>query len=107
MKNELSKYGSTSRVSGSSRYETSAKVAQKYFGSATTVVLAIGTNYPDALTGGPLALKLNAPMVLTSSLAKDYTYARSYRRSAGVSRAYVLGGPTLVSNNAVNQIMNK
>lgn len=105
VKSELSKYGTTGRVSGSSRYETSAKVAKKYFGSTKHVVLAIGTNYPDALTGGPLALKLNAPMILTNSHVKDYTYARSYRKSAGATSAYVLGGPTLVSNNAVANIL--
>lgn len=107
VKNELSKYATVSRVSGSDRYETSAKVASYYFNAgANTIVLAIGNNYPDALTGGPLAAKLNAPMILTNSAAKEYNYAKNFRMNSGATNCIVLGGPKLVTNHAVTEIMN-
>ena len=105
MAGELLKYGRVTRVYGDNRYETSEKIARKYFKSTEYVVLAIGSNYPDALTGTPLAFKLNAPMLLASSRGKDCQYAMDYVHFAKATKSIVLGGPTLVSDGAVNAIM--
>ena len=93
---ELSAYGSVERLSGKNRYDTSKLLAQKYFPSATMAVLAYARNYPDGLCGGPLAYIKKAPLILTE--AKRESYAIEYTSACGITRGYVLGGPTLISD---------
>ncbi len=49
------------RVSGGDRYATAAAVATRFLPTATTAVIAAGTNFPDALSGGPLAATPRRP----------------------------------------------
>lgn len=53
---------------GASRYDTAARVARE-FGTPSTVVLASGETFADALAGGVLAAQLNAPLLLSQSTA--------------------------------------
>lgn len=55
---------SSYNIAGSNRYETSLLVAQKFFPNSTDVIVATGNNYADALSAGPWAAKLTAPIVL-------------------------------------------
>lgn len=60
--------GETVRLSGEDRHHTAVDISQDLFPtdeSATNVVLARSTDYPDALAGTPLAVHLGAPMLLT------------------------------------------
>lgn len=93
------------RVAGVNRYLTSVEVAKKFFpeGSAT-IAMAYAMNYPDGLSGGPLAMELGAPLVLTDSV--NYSYADNYATSAGAKYGVVYGGPAIVSDNAVKNILN-
>ena len=60
--------GGVVRLAGESRYETAADVALERFDPADvdTVLLATGTNFPDALAGGSLAAALGAPILLVA-----------------------------------------
>lgn len=96
-------YGKTERISGSNRFETSALLADMFFGdTAQQAVLAYAWNYPDGLCGGPLANALNAPLILTmtglESAAVDYT------TDAGIESGIVLGGEQLISDDAIRTI---
>lgn len=102
---ELLKYGKVTRIYGENRYETSAKIAKKYFKTTGQVILAVGTNFPDALTGTPLAFHLRAPMLLAGSKGRECQYAIEYVNSAQATRCVVLGGPALISDGAVNAII--
>jgi len=54
------------RIAGADRYATAAAVAQATFpGGTANVVLASGTNFPDALSAAGLAGALRAPVLLT------------------------------------------
>ncbi len=100
---EIKKYGVVKRVSGQNRYETSVEVAKAFFGKdCDTIVLAYGLNFPDGLSGGPLALSLNAPLILTTS--NDINQAKTYVQFADIKRTVTLGGPALISDNALNKI---
>ncbi|MBQ1391400.1 MAG: cell wall-binding repeat-containing protein, partial [Firmicutes bacterium] len=56
IENQLKKYASVSRISGTNAYERSIAVAKRYFpGTRTHVNIADGRNFPDALCAGPLA----------------------------------------------------
>ena len=39
-------------ITGKNRYETSAKVAERFFSAPEGAVLAYGEDYPDGLCGG-------------------------------------------------------
>ena len=93
------------RLWGQTRYETSVAVAKKFFSKTKTVLLAYAQNFPDGLSGGPLALIKNAPIILTDS--KTISPAREYVKSAGAIRSITLGGPTLISDIAVRAIMGR
>ena len=103
--NELGTYGTVNRVAGKNRYDTSAQIARKYFSKATDVVLATGKNYPDALSGGPLAIKKKAPLILTSNVSSEYTYARSYISSVKIKKSTVIGGEGLINNGTMTALM--
>lgn len=54
------------RIAGADRYATAAAIAEKAFpGTAATVYLASGTTYADALSAGPAASKVGAPLLIT------------------------------------------
>ncbi len=102
--NTLKSYGSVSRISGSSRYETSVKVAQKYFSSPKGAVLAYAQNFPDGLCGGPLAYMCGMPLILTAN--GSTSAAESYVDSKGITKGYVLGSNTLISSASAKKIFN-
>ncbi len=64
-----------SRVSGDTRYETSARFAQAAWDGMgmmfSRVALATGQNYPDALAGGVLQGSDYCPLLLTPSASLD------------------------------------
>src|SRR5690606_27239650 len=57
-----------SRLAGADRYSTAIQISKAQFAdkAASAVVLAPGTDYPDALVAAPLAKATNAPLLLTS-----------------------------------------
>lgn len=58
-------YGPVVREAGPDRYATSAAIsANSFVAPASTVFLATGSNFPDALAGGPLAGITVAPVLL-------------------------------------------
>ena len=93
------------RVAGKNRYLTSVAVAKEFFPKGSdSVVLAYAMNFPDGLAGGPLALSIKAPLILTDN--SGYSEAVAYAKNAGIKKAVVLGGPTLISDGVVNRIIN-
>ena len=98
-------FSKVERIAGKTRYETSTEVAKKFFSKAKTVVLAYAQNFPDGLSGGPLAMMKNAPIILTDP--ENIEAARAYVKSAGAGRNVTLGGPALISDTAVKEIMSR
>ena len=100
---ELKTYGTVKRVEGADRYETSVKIAKEFFSNPSGVALAVGNNYPDGLCGGPLACRLNTPLLLVKS-GKDAA-AAAYASSNGLTTGVCFGGdnvlPTAVVKNVV------
>lgn len=91
------------RISGSNRYETSAKVAETFFPvEANNIVLAYGQNFPDGLCGGVLAYNMAAPLILTRD--NTISYAVEFAASRNVTTGVVLGGSGLISDSSVRQI---
>ncbi|MBQ8897292.1 MAG: cell wall-binding repeat-containing protein [Clostridia bacterium] len=96
---ELLNYGYVYRINGANRYETSVVIAALFFPDAYNVVLAYGENFPDGLSGGPLAYQLDAPLLLTAP-GKE-AYAQTYTDYLWISTGAVLGGPGLIPDRTV------
>jgi putative cell wall-binding protein len=89
---------------GKNRFETSIAIAERFFYKPETVVLAYAWNFPDGLCGGPLAVSMNAPLILT--MDKYEVRAAEYVQSQPVRKATILGGEGLISQNAVQKIFS-
>lgn len=84
------------RISGINRYETSTKIAEKYYqGNNDKVVLANGTNYIDALSAINLVLSKKAPVLLAKTDALDASVSKYLEKNA--KGAYLLGGEDSIS----------
>ncbi|MDO4518287.1 MAG: cell wall-binding repeat-containing protein [Bacillota bacterium] len=89
------------RIAGDTRYKTAFKNADKLKelqgGSKfDSVVVATGTNYPDALSGSYFASKNNAPLLLIDKSSADSVgeYIKSNVNAGG--KIFVLGGESAV-----------
>ena len=99
---DLEAYGSTKRLSGATRYETSALVAKEFFANSKQATLVYGNNFPDGLSGGPLSYALGGAMLLVTD--GNQAAAEAYAKEAGVTSGVVLGGSPLVSDKTVKTV---
>lgn len=91
------------RYAGSNRYKTALLAADALKKSMNkdkfdNIVIACGDDYPDALSGGYLAAKKNAPIILVNDSCKEnvINYVRKNLSKGG--KAYILGGKGVVSS---------
>lgn len=96
------KEGTVTRVKGSSRYETSLKLAdllKEKLGvdKFNAVVVANGENFADALSGSYLANKYSAPIIITNpdNNAAVKKYITENVKEGG--KVYILGGTGAVA----------
>ena len=99
---QLDAIGDVTRVKGASRYETSVEIAKKFFTGPTAAVLAYAQSFPDGLCGGPLALSLGAPMILTGN--DSFAAADAY--ISGITTGVVCGGSARISDDTVREIFD-
>lgn len=93
-------------VMGQDRYGTAAAVAGRFFPSSSTVGLATGLVFPDALTAGPLLGAEKAPMILVSPNVPLPSAVQTYlgNHAASVTKVEVFGGDLAVSPSVVRAI---
>ncbi|WP_270942939.1 N-acetylmuramoyl-L-alanine amidase [Romboutsia lituseburensis] len=80
------------RVYGADRHETNAKVMAKFYPQSEleSVIVARSDELTDALVAGPLAAKLNSPILITSpSYLSDYHTDNLEKKSA--NKVYQIG----------------
>jgi hypothetical protein len=94
---------------GADRYQTSELLAEKWFSPTTSVELATGLSFPDALTGGTyeaalghgyIPLLLVPPSLSGSGAVPSVLHAWS----AAIDHATVFGGTGVVSSTEVGQL---
>lgn len=102
---QLAKYGTVTRVSGSTPDQVSVNVAKKYFNSPKEVIIATGKDYPDGLCGGLLAIQNKAPLMIVtdSQNAKSAAYCIGLK---SLERVTALGGEGVVSNDLAKKLLN-
>lgn len=91
------------RIGGANRAETAALLSAQRFVSADTVLVATSTSYPDALTAGPLAVQLGAPILLTSPTSLSPA-TRAELLRLGPTKVVVVGGTSSVSGSVRSAI---
>lgn len=94
-----------SRISGDNRYDTSVEISKKSWPRADTVIISVGHQFPDALSGAPLAYSLKAPILLSDSNSLPVVVEREIKR-LGATKAIVLGGEKVISNKVVNKLIS-
>ncbi len=87
-------------VEGADRYETAVEVSKQAFepGQASTVVIATGAQWPDALGGAALAGAENGPVLLTRPTDLPAAVAVEIGR-LGVGSAIIVGGTGAVGTD--------
>lgn len=91
------------RLWGDTRYDTMRVVATTGFTRASTVVLARGDNYPDALAAASIAGINDSPVLLTGKDALP-TQTADAIKLLGANKAILLGGEAAVSSNVANSL---
>ena len=100
--NHLEDYtsGGVTRLSGTNRYATAARVVQWYWpGTSSVAYLATGRNFPDALAGVPAAGRDQAPLLLVEPTCMPPETRQQLDRLE-VTTVVVLGGTATVSDAA-------
>ncbi|GAA1179403.1 hypothetical protein GCM10009584_21580 [Ornithinimicrobium humiphilum] len=90
------------RVGGVDRYDTAAQVASYYPANQSTVYLANGQDFPDALAGAALAGHGQLPLLLTRPDRLSSVTATQLQRLRP-REVVVLGGTTAVSDAVARQ----
>lgn len=91
-------YARHTRISGNNRYETSAKIGERLVSS--TVILASGENFPDALAASTLAQKIDSPILLVSKDKIDQSVI-DYFKKHNIKKALVVGGQLSISDKTL------
>ncbi len=82
------------RIAGADRYAVSRSIAAEYFSEATTIFIATGNGFPDALAGAGAAAALGAPVVLIDGLQTPLApQTDALLRSMSPDAIVILGGP--------------
>ena len=93
---QLAAYGTVVRLQGPTRYSTATDVAEAAFPDATTMILATGENFPDALASGPLSIEAGAPIVLNSGDALRDEVLAYLTINPQITDVYIVGGTSAV-----------
>jgi YVTN family beta-propeller protein len=94
----------TTRIAGPDRFAASAAISANVFsGGASTVYIASGTVFSDALPGGPLAAAAGGPVLLVRPDAIPDSIATELQRLKP-TRIVVLGGPATITPAVYDQL---
>lgn len=105
VENSLKNY-TLQRFAGADRFDTSAQVARTFFGtSCTSAMFVYGHNFPDGLSGAPLAMATGSPVLLATNNDSSNSRIKAYVQTTNVSNAIVMGGQGLISNSSINKIV--
>ncbi len=94
----------TDRIGGATRYGTAAAATARAFPSgATTVVVASGENWPDALSAGVLARECDGPLLLTRTNSLPMETAAEIQ-ALHATRIVIIGGTPAISHAVQNAL---
>lgn len=86
------------RVAGENRYETSKKVAERFFANSGSILVASGEEFADSLSASYYAASKNAPVLITKSNSLDDS-TREFLENNKEKEYHIIGGENAVSSN--------
>jgi len=95
------------RLFGATSVDTAVEISRNGWpaGSTSYAIIATGNTFPDALAGGPLAMALNAPILLTSNKSSGLeTAVKNELQRLKVTNVVILGGTAVVSAGIEKQL---
>lgn len=95
----LSKLPKSTRIGGKDRYEVAANIYKKYYSEASSVYLASGETFADALTGSVLIGKNNTSILLV----KKNEMPAVNLPILSEKEIYILGGTGSVSDGVISE----
>ncbi len=106
LKNTWLNFRPITRLADFNRYTTAIEISKQGWGSAETVILTKGTDFPDALSGVPLAYKNNAPILLTESSSLSQETLEELKR-LNPTKVIILGGEAAISSTVELQLQSE
>ena len=94
---------SVQRLAGNDRIDTSISASNKGWSSADTVILDESNDYPDAIAATPLAVNLNAPILLTAGTSLDSRVISELQRLKA-KKVILLGGKGCLTSAIENKL---
>lgn len=95
------------RLQGVDRWETARVIAEYALANGFSLerfVVCTGDDFPDALTGGVLAARMNATLLITASQQLSPEVAMILSRRPDTLKWYVIGGDAVVAPSVGNEI---
>lgn len=91
------------RIAGNDRYETSLKIADKFYKDAQGAYLASGEVFADSLAINPIAAKFDVPLILTP---KDKLPQKTleYLDNSKIVQVAIIGGEKTVSKEIQQEL---
>ena len=91
------------RIAGNDRYETSLKIADKFYKDAQGAYLASGEVFADSLAINPIAAKFDVPLILTP---KDKLPQKTleYLDNSKIIQVAIIGGEKTVSKQIQQEL---
>ena len=91
------------RIAGNDRYETSLKIADKFYKDAEGAYLASGEVFADSLAIDPIAAKFDVPLILTP---KDKLPQKTleYLEKSKIIQVAIIGGEKTVSKQIQQEL---
>lgn len=104
------------RIYGNTRYETSIQIANSFFSDSTSAIIAYAWNFPDGLSGGPLAHTKQTPLILTganmditpdkSAEQSAAAFAMNYTAEKSIYSGIALGGEAVLTDYTLNLVFH-
>ena len=91
------------RIAGNDRYETSLKIADKFYKDAEGAYLASGEVFADSLAINPIAAKFDVPLILTPK-EKLPQKTLEYLEKSKIIQVAIIGGEKTVSKQIQQEL---
>jgi len=93
------------RIFGNDKYETSIKIAQQITTTPSSIFIATGEDYSDALSVASVAAIKQMPIILVPNDSIPDS-VKNYIATINVSKTYVIGYSDIISDKVCNQFPN-
>jgi putative cell wall-binding protein len=103
--------GDVTRISGQDRYETTGKILAMFAPKPSTVYIASGKNFPDALAGSVLASATGDPIILVDPNSSQLppaiaAYLQKLSNDNACPQIISFGGSAAVPDAVLNEVAN-